>query len=86
MKIIITGSSGFLGKRLVKSLLKKNHDIFEYDILNGYDILNIEQLEKLFIEYKPDSIIHLAAWSEACANLIAGAGSAPGPRFPQSFT
>ena len=64
MKIIITGSSGFLGKRLVKSLSKRNHDIFEYDILNGYDILNIEQLEKLFIEYNPDSIIHLAACSD----------------------
>ena len=32
MNVLVTGGSGFLGKRLVKALLKKKHDIFEYDI------------------------------------------------------
>tara|TARA_A100001015_G_scaffold321162_1_gene450506 strand:- start:2736 stop:3596 length:861 start_codon:yes stop_codon:yes gene_type:complete len=64
MKIILTGSDGFLGKRLYNKLYN-NHTIFRYDILNGFDILNTEQLEKVFVEFNPDSIIHLAA----CADL-----------------
>ena len=64
MKIIITGSSGFLGKSLLNKI-KYNHNIFEYDILKGFDILNTIQLEKVFQEFKPSIIIHLAA----CADL-----------------
>ena len=63
MKIILTGGSGFLGKLLNKKLI--NHQVFNYDIIDGYDILNKEQLEKTFSEYNPDTIIHLAA----CADL-----------------
>lgn len=62
MKVIVTGSNGFLGKRLLRQL--KNHTIFNYDILEGYDILDNEQLEETFNSFKPDSIIHLAACSD----------------------
>ena len=62
MKIILTGGSGFLGKLLNKKLI--NHQVFNYDIIDGYDILNKEQLEKTFSEYNPDTIIHLAACSD----------------------
>ena len=65
MRIIITGGTGFLGKRLCRKLIKNNHEIQSYDIIDGYDILNVEQLEKSFNDFKPDSIIHLAA----CADL-----------------
>lgn len=65
MKIIVTGSDGFLGKRLSRKLIEHKHEIMCYDIINGYDILNFEQLEKVFEEFNPDSIIHLAA----CADL-----------------
>lgn len=65
MKIIITGGTGFLGKRLCRKLKENSHNILSYDIIDGYDILNTEQLEKTFIDFKPDSIIHLAA----CADL-----------------
>ena len=64
MKIIITGGTGFLGKRLCRKLIKNQHEIMSYDIIDGYDILNVEQLEKSFKDFKPDSIIHLAACSD----------------------
>jgi UDP-glucose 4-epimerase len=65
MKIIITGGTGFLGKRLCRKLKDHDHEIMSYDIVDGYDILNIQQLEKTFDDFKPDTIIHLAA----CADL-----------------
>lgn len=65
MKIIITGGTGFLGKRLCRKLKENKHEIMSYDLVDGYDILNNEQLERTFIDFKPDCIIHLAA----CADL-----------------
>jgi nucleoside-diphosphate-sugar epimerase len=65
MKIIVTGGTGFLGKRLCRKLKENKHSIFSYDLVDGYDILNNEQLEKTFIDFNPDTIIHLAA----CADL-----------------
>ncbi|MBO8142904.1 MAG: NAD(P)-dependent oxidoreductase [Firmicutes bacterium] len=65
MKIIITGGTGFLGKRLCRKLEENDHAIMSYDIVNGYDILNVEQMEETIKSFKPDTIIHLAA----CADL-----------------
>ena len=65
MKIIITGGKGFLGESLIRKLKINNHDILSYDIVDGCNILNIEQLESVFVSFKPDTIIHLAA----CADL-----------------
>ena len=65
MRIIITGGTGFLGKRLSRKLKDHKHEIMSYDIVDGYDILNTKQLEEAFISFKPNCVIHLAA----CADL-----------------
>ena len=41
--IMITGSSGFLGKRLLKSI----PDCYSYDIINNQDILDKKCLENI---------------------------------------
>ena len=56
-KILVTGSSGFIGSNLVP-LLKKKYRVTEYDIVNGDDIFN-EKLE--FVVATSDVVIHLAA-------------------------
>lgn len=62
MRILITGSSGFVGKHLVKKLLPK-YQIVRYDLKNGQDVLNEELLlEKL---KGVDVVVHLAAFISA---------------------
>ena len=56
MKIIVTGSEGFIGQHLVKSLLKSNHDVTCWDITLNKDIKDFH-----FTEHHPDFVIHLAA-------------------------
>ena len=47
MKIIITGSNGFLDQKLKKFIENKNDEykVFEYDILLHNDILNKDDLD-----------------------------------------
>ncbi len=59
MKILITGSEGFLGKILSKKLLLEKHEIIPYDITLGKDILDFNQLYEDMS--KCDVCIHLAA-------------------------
>jgi len=73
-KILVTGSNGLLGQKLVELLLDdksvqliacskgnnrlKNHDNYVYEEL---DICNEKELRRIFLKYSPDSIINTAA-------------------------
>jgi len=69
MKILVTGSSGFIGRRLARSLAQRgdlvtgasaeNLDIESVDCLN-LDLLDVEALEALSGRTSPDVVIHLA--------------------------
>ena len=60
MKLFITGSSGFIGSELVKYLSKKKEfEIVKYDLKEGRDIFNYEQLKETMKGC--DVVIHLAA-------------------------
>jgi len=62
MKILITGSSGFVGKHLVKKLSSRN-EIVEYDLIHKQDILDKNLLSKKMKGV--DVVIHLAAFISA---------------------
>lgn len=85
MKILLTGSAGFIGFHLAHKLLLQKHSVIGIDNFNNYyspklkikrnkilktfknynffkvDITNKKKLEKIFNEYKPKIVIHLAA-------------------------
>ena len=58
MRILITGSSGFLGSELVNHLSNK-HEIIKYDLASNQDILNFEQLKESMKGC--DIVVHIAA-------------------------
>ncbi|MCF6222632.1 MAG: NAD(P)-dependent oxidoreductase [Flavobacteriaceae bacterium] len=60
MIIAITGSSGFIGRRLVSKLEKSGHKIIKLDVNEGIDILNWDRLLKIS---HFDVLVHLAAKS-----------------------
>lgn len=61
MKILITGSSGFLGQALSKKLTKLDHTVIPYDLSDGFDICDKEQFYKTLKDSKATTVIHLAA-------------------------
>jgi len=72
MKILLTGSSGYLGSAAVETL-KKNHEVLPYDISDGKNILNERQLKESMKGV--DIVVHLAAIR----------GPVEGKTFPEYF-
>ena len=84
MKVLISGSSGFIGYHLASFLIKKGIKVLGVDNHNNYyskhiknkrlfflkkkknfkfhkvDITKIKNLEKIFFNFKPDIVFHLA--------------------------
>ncbi|MFA5746647.1 MAG: NAD-dependent epimerase/dehydratase family protein [Candidatus Paceibacterota bacterium] len=58
-KILITGGSGFIGQHLVKKLEDQGHSVEVFDLINGQDLLNSQQVDEA-IKGK-DVVFHLAA-------------------------
>lgn len=85
MKILVTGSSGFIGFHLCKKLLQRGDTVVGLDNLNSYyevslkkarierlspfknfifsqlDLVDRQQIEKLFFKHEFDAVAHLAA-------------------------
>lgn len=67
-KILVTGSSGFIGTNLCNELYKRDYDLISLDQYHtdkkNYiraDIRNFRQLEKIFEKHTFDFVYHLAA-------------------------
>ena len=72
MKILVTGSSGFIGTNLLELLLKEPHEVLGLDVKAPYlkhhhqffkacNLLDGDLLTKTVQGYRPDMIVHLAA-------------------------
>jgi len=62
MKILVTGSDGFVGKHLVDLLRKGKDKVFPLD-KNQADITNIQAVKKYLTKIKPGQIYHLAGFA-----------------------
>jgi len=66
MKVLVTGSSGFVGKHLLHELKNQGHTSIALDRHSSTiqcDITNASQVQKAVSEAKPDWVIHLAGQS-----------------------
>lgn len=61
LKILVTGSRGFVGSETVKQLVAQGHTVYEYDLMLNCDIRDQSQLELTCNTYKVERILHLAA-------------------------
>lgn len=61
MKILITGNRGFVGSETQKLLEREGHEVFGYDLMDGYDIRDLIQFDGVVKETRPERILHLAA-------------------------
>jgi nucleoside-diphosphate-sugar epimerase len=72
IKVMVTGCSGFIGTHLVARLMQHEYELINIDIVppkhdrqKKYwtlcDIKNLNTLEKIFHQFKPTHVIHLAA-------------------------
>ncbi len=76
-KILIVGGAGYIGSHNVRLFLDRGYDVVVIDNLNtGHldaldsrakfykcDIRNKEELKKIFLDEKPDGVVHFAALS-----------------------
>ncbi len=60
MKILVTGSNGFIGRELVSELKKRRHAVVEFDLIGGQNLLEKKHLHAAFVQ-DIDAVIHLAA-------------------------
>jgi GDP-L-fucose synthase len=59
MKIVVTGSSGFLGRNLIPFLGESGHEVIGLNSQSG-DLTDLRTFSKLLNQHKPNLIIHLA--------------------------
>ncbi len=74
MRILITGSNGFVGRILRQELLKKNYQVYGIDLKGGdgntfpVDITVQDDVDSVIREISPEFIVHLAAISTITYN------------------
>ena len=71
MKFLVTGSTGLVGRQVVKDLAE-NHEVYscyhnikpQHGVPISLDLTNLDSIEKAVDQAKPDVIIHLAAMTD----------------------
>ncbi|MCK4777783.1 MAG: GDP-mannose 4,6-dehydratase, partial [Actinomycetia bacterium] len=83
MKIVVTGGAGFIGSHLVDKLISLGHQVTIIDnLITGskgninkkaefYDLdIKDEKIGKVFSEFKPEAVFHLAGQTSVKASLM----------------
>jgi UDP-glucose 4-epimerase len=79
MRVLVSGGAGYIGGVVVSQLVAAGHDVVVYDNLSkGHresvsaaarlvvgDVGDRASLQAAFAEYKPEAVMHFAAWIEA---------------------
>lgn len=65
MKVLITGSAGFIGSHLTDEFVSSGHKVVKCDLrksedIVAMDIMNQEMIQNVLKEYKPDVIVNMA--------------------------
>ena len=60
-KIIVTGGAGFLGRQVVEKLKERGCDEIFIPRSKDYDLVNMDDIKRLYADADPDIVIHLAA-------------------------
>jgi len=60
-RITITGGKGFLGTHLINKLKTKGYQHLSIADIPDYDLINLEDIKRMYDNSKPDIVIHLAA-------------------------
>ncbi len=74
-KIFVTGGAGYIGSHVVRDLSERGYEVLTYDNLSfGHpeavlygklvvgDLADKETLRKTFADFRPDAVIHFAAY------------------------
>jgi nucleoside-diphosphate-sugar epimerase len=76
MTTVVTGGSGFLGRRVVAALLERGEDVVGLDIAPGpgdrrVDVTSFDEVADVVATLRPDRIVHLAylLYSEAAPHF-----------------
>ncbi len=60
-RIVVTGGTGFLGRALCAGLRQRGCDTLATPTHQDYDLLDAQAVERLFADFRPQIIFHLAA-------------------------
>ena len=84
MKIAVIGGAGYIGSHTVRELLDRGHEVCVFDNLSsgleqnlfpeaGFvkgDILHPDEIEKFLKDFKPEGLVHLAAFKAAGESML----------------
>ncbi|MEJ2649168.1 MAG: GDP-L-fucose synthase [Sedimentisphaerales bacterium] len=60
-RVVVTGGAGFLGGFITAKLKKRNCQNILVPKIEDYDLVKIEDINRMYEDMKPDIVIHLAA-------------------------
>ena len=74
-KVLVTGGAGYIGSHMAAMLTKRGHEVVVLDsLITGYqdavlnsklivaDLVNVQELEDCFVNYKFDAVMHFAGF------------------------